>query len=93
VPAGSAIDEHLHCKQDRAEAIMRVPEPQLFLYILLQTKLIDDGDLKTAKEFSDFIFLRLNLVNRRTIDPLAAKAVYFMAVAYEKLDCLSAIRP
>lgn len=46
-----------------------------------------------AKEFSDFIFLRLNLVNRRTIDPLAAKAVYFMAVAYEKLDCLPAIRP
>ena len=48
VPTGSTIDEHLHCKQERAEALMRVPETQLFLYVLLQMKLIDDGDLKTV---------------------------------------------
>lgn len=72
---------------------MRLPETQLFLYIVLQIKLIDDGDFKNAKEFSDFIFLRLNLVNRRTIDPLQAKAIYFMAIAYEKLNLLPQIRP
>jgi len=47
-------------------------------------KLIDDGDLKNAKEFGDFIVARLKNVSRRTLDHLGAKATYFIAVAYEK---------
>lgn len=46
-----------------------------------------------AKEFSDFIFLRLKSVNRRTIDPLQAKAIYFMSIAYEKMNLLPQVRP
>lgn len=72
---------------------MNIPETQLFVYIIVQMKLIDDGDFKNAKEFSDFIFLRLHLINRRTIDPLQAKSIYFMAIAYEKTGKLSQIRP
>ena len=33
------------------------------------------------------------MVNRRTLDPLQAKAIYFMALAYEKTGQLSTIRP
>lgn len=63
-------------------------EPQLFLYDLLLMKLIDDGDYKNAKEFGDFIFARLKNVNLRTLDHLGAKAMYFIAIAYEKMGML-----
>ena len=61
--------------------------------MLVLIKLIDDGDLKSAKEFGDFILARIANVNRRTMDHLAAKAYYFVAVVHEKLQLLSALRP
>lgn len=33
------------------------------------------------------------MVNRRTLDPLQAKAVYFMSIAYEKVGKIETIRP
>ena len=67
-------------------------ETQLFLYDLLIMKLIDDGDYKNAKEFGDFVFARLKNVNLRTLDHLGAKAMYFIAVANEKMGLLPQIR-
>jgi len=63
------------------------------LYDLLLMKLIDDGDYKNAKEFGDFIMARLKNVNLRTLDHLGAKAMYFIAIAYEKQNLLPQIRP
>jgi hypothetical protein len=34
----------------RAEEITKHPETQLFLYVLLLMKLIDDGDLKNVRD-------------------------------------------
>ena len=65
--------------------MMNLPETQLFLYDLLIMKLIDDGDYKNAKDFGDFIHLRIKDVNQRTLDHLTAKAMYMISVAYEKL--------
>jgi len=67
-------------------------ETQLFLYDLLLMKLLDDGDYKNAKEFGDFVFARLKNVNLRTLDHLGAKAMYFIALANEKLGMLSQVR-
>jgi len=78
----------LHCSTERSEEIMSHPEGQLFLYDVLLMKLIDDGDYKNAKEFGDFIFARLKNVNLRTLDHLGAKAMYFIAVANEKMGLL-----
>jgi len=72
---------------------MKHPETQLFMYVLLIMKLIDDGDLNNAKEFGDFMMMRCRGVNKRTMDHLAAKAIYFIAVAYEKKKMLVQIRP
>ena len=56
-------------------------------------KLIDDGDLNNAKEFGDFVLQRIRGVNQRTMDSFAAKAIYFISVAYEKKGILTQIRP
>ena len=44
-----------------------------------------NGDIKNAKEFADFVFLRLKNVTLRTLDYLSAKAMYLISVAYERL--------
>lgn len=88
VPDGTSLEEFLHCTNQRQEEIMVHAETQLFLYDLLLMKLIDDGDYKNAKEFGDFIFARLKNVNLRTLDHLGAKAMYFIAIAYEKMGML-----
>ena len=88
VPDGVNLEDMLHCTTSRAEEIMQHAEPQLFLYDLLLMKLIDDGDYKNAKEFGDFVFARLKNVNLRTLDHLGAKAMYFIAVANEKMGLL-----
>lgn len=88
VPAPTKLEEFLHCTTIRSEEMMVHAETQLFLYDLLLMKLIDDGDYKNAKEFGDFIFARLKNVNLRTLDHLGAKAMYFIAVANEKMGLL-----
>ena len=40
--------EKLHCTYLRAEEIIKRPECQVFLYVLLQIKLIDDGDVQNV---------------------------------------------
>ena len=53
--AGENMEDKLHCTAERAAEISLVAECQIFLYVLLLMKLIDDGDLRNAKEFGDFI--------------------------------------
>jgi 26S proteasome regulatory subunit N3 len=92
VPADVNLEDYLHCTMSRAEDIMTHAETQLFMYDLLLMKLIDDGDYKNAKEFGDFVFARLKNVNLRTLDHLGAKAMYFIAVANEKMGELQSVR-
>ena len=91
--ASENVEDKLHCTSVRAAEISQVAECQMFLYVLLIMKLIDDGDLNNAKEFGDFVLVRIRGVTLRTIDSFAAKAIYFISVAYEKLGILTQIRP
>lgn len=49
------MEDKLHTTQARATEICQVAECQIFIYVLLLMKLIDDGDLRNAKEFGDFV--------------------------------------
>lgn len=91
--ADENVETKLHCTYARTEEITKLPEAQMFIYVLVLMKLIDDGDFKSAKEFGDFVVERMRGVNRRTLDHLAAKAYYFIAVAYEKSNLLAGLRP
>ena len=93
VPDGAELETFLHCTAERQQQLAGPPEIQLFLYDLLLMKLIDDGDYKNAKEFGDFVYARLKNVNLRTLDHLGAKAMYFIALANEKMGLLATVRP
>jgi 26S proteasome regulatory subunit N3 len=86
------VDDKLHTKQERALEMAKHAEVQAFLYVLLLMKLIDDGDLKNAKEFGDFVIQRLKGASKPTLFHFGAKATYFISVAYEKLGLLSQLR-
>lgn len=47
---GVSVEDHLHCSQARSETMMKIPETQLFIYVLVQMKLIDDGDFKNVSD-------------------------------------------
>lgn len=66
--ANETIEDKLHCTAVRSEEIRKVAECQGFLYVLLLMKLIDDGDLKNAKEFGDFVMKRIHGINKRSMD-------------------------
>lgn len=46
--AGETMEGKLHCSTKRAEEIMQHAECQLFAYVLLLMKLIDDGDIQNV---------------------------------------------
>ena len=54
---GENCEEKLHCTHVRVEEIMKYPECQLFVYVLLLMKLIDDGDFKNVSPFCTLNFL------------------------------------
>ncbi len=72
---------------------MTAPETQIFLYNLLLMKLLDFKDFKHAREFGDFVYLRIKDVNMRTMFHLAAKSMYLIGLAYENLKILHEARP
>jgi hypothetical protein len=79
------VQEMLHCTHVRAAEISDYAEVQLFLYVIMQMKLIDDGDFKNARDFSDFVYCRIGNCTSRLMDNIVAKAYYFMSIAYEKI--------
>ena len=54
------MEDKLHCTNDRVTEIMKHPETQLLIYVLLIMKLIDDGDLKNVSAK-----FPLKIMNRR----------------------------
>ena len=44
------VEDKLHCTAARAAEISQVAECQIFLYVILLMKLIDDGDLRNVSK-------------------------------------------
>lgn len=55
-------------------------------------KMVDEKDLKNAKEFADFVYKSLENVGLRTLDHLGAKAMYMIGIIYERNGLLDKIR-
>lgn len=46
--AGENVETKLHCTASRTQEITKLPECQMFIYVLVLMKLIDDGDFKNV---------------------------------------------
>ena len=70
-----------------------LPEGTVFLRLLLLLAVIDAGDLKVAAEFAQETFGIISSANRRTMDQLAAKVVFYLARVYELQGRLAELQP
>lgn len=61
------------------------PEQDTYLCILVQVFLFDSKQIELGAKFSANVVQRFRSLNRRTLDPLAAKVYYYYSLFYEHL--------
>ena len=61
------------------------PEQDTYLCVLVQVLLYDTKQIDLGAKFSTNTIQRLRSMNRRTLDPLAAKVYYYYSLFYEHL--------
>lgn len=66
----------------------QLPEVWSFLSVLVQVYLYDTAQYKKGAEFSERLVDKIKGFNRRTLDPLGAKAYFYYSLFYEHLDPL-----
>lgn len=68
-----------------------LPEVESYLHLLLVLFLMSEDRFRDAEKCMKTLLKQLESKNRRSLDPIAAKAYYFYAVVCEKLDILPSI--
>ncbi|KAL1884127.1 hypothetical protein VTK73DRAFT_6796 [Phialemonium thermophilum] len=63
-----------------------IPEVDVFLGILIQVYLFDSRQYRQGAELSQYLAERVRLLNRRTLDSLAAKVYFYFSLFCEQLD-------
>ncbi|KAK7208478.1 proteasome regulatory particle subunit [Myxozyma melibiosi] len=70
-----------------------LPEIDIYMLLLTQVYLLDQGDAEKLNAFSDEAIVTLRSYNRRTLDALAAKMWFYYAHAKELSNMFTEIRP
>mmetsp|Transcript_21129 Transcript_21129/g.34201 ORF Transcript_21129/g.34201 Transcript_21129/m.34201 type:complete len:530 (+) Transcript_21129:45-1634(+) len=68
-------------------------EVEVYLAVLVLTTVLRAGRPAEAAELATALVDRVKELNRRTLDPLSAKAYFYFAEAYARLGKLGAARP
>jgi 26S proteasome regulatory subunit N3 len=69
-----------------------LPEVEMFSYLLVIIFLIDQKQIEEAKSCSMSAVKRLQQLNRRTLDVLAARIYFYYSYSFELTDSLADIR-
>ncbi|KAI1503994.1 proteasome regulatory subunit C-terminal-domain-containing protein [Biscogniauxia marginata] len=62
-----------------------IPEIDIFLSILIQVYLFDTKQFQRGAKFSKYLSDRIHSLNRRTLDPLSARAYFYQSLFCEQL--------
>ncbi|EXJ90021.1 26S proteasome regulatory subunit N3 [Capronia epimyces CBS 606.96] len=77
-----------HGRKDAAQKTSQkeiLPEIDVYLSILVQVYLYDKKSVNAGAEFSSALVEHLRTLNRRTLDPLAARVYFYYALFFEEL--------
>ncbi|KAJ5726408.1 uncharacterized protein N7483_007765 [Penicillium malachiteum] len=74
--------------KNKAAAKEILPEVDVYLSILVQIYLFDQRQIKKGAEFSTNLIDRLRTLNRRTLDPLAARVYFYYSLFFEQMTPL-----
>jgi 26S proteasome regulatory subunit N3 len=72
---------------DKSKPVLKeiLPEMDTYLSILVQIYLYDKKSIQRGADFSNRLVERLRTLNRRTLDPLAARVYFYYSLFYEQL--------
>ncbi|CAF3048649.1 unnamed protein product [Rotaria socialis] len=76
----------------RARAVA-LPEVDLYIHLIVLLHLIDRNSLKSALDCAKRLVDKTSVLNRRTLDLLAAKCYFYYARIFELNNMLDTIRP
>ncbi|KAJ6032288.1 26S proteasome regulatory subunit rpn3 [Penicillium herquei] len=74
--------------KSKAAAKEILPEVDAYLSILVQIYLFDQRQIKKGADFSTNLIDRLRTLNRRTLDPLAARVYFYYSLFFEQMTPL-----
>ncbi|MCO5567477.1 hypothetical protein L7F22_021169 [Adiantum nelumboides] len=72
--------------------LVLLPELEVLCYLMILVYLIDQKQYKEAKACASFAIARLESLNRRSIDVIAARLYFYYSLTYEMTDSLVEIR-
>ena len=78
--------QHSSSKAQASKDVL--PEIDVYLSILVQIHLYDQKSTKLGAEFSTALVEHLRALNRRTLDPLAARVYFYYSLFHEELEPL-----
>jgi 26S proteasome regulatory subunit N3 len=87
-PAASATTN-----KEEILALSLQPEVEIFLRLITTISLIDNKLFEEAAECSSKMITSLQTYNRRTLNPLSARAFFYYSFAHEHCNRLAEIRP
>ncbi|KAG1143702.1 hypothetical protein G6F37_003298 [Rhizopus arrhizus] len=70
-----------------------LPEVDIYIHLNLLIYLLDENQIEKGIELSNKTIQRMTSMNRRTMDPLAARVYFYHARFYELSNRLAEIRP
>ncbi|KAG1050586.1 hypothetical protein G6F43_007150 [Rhizopus delemar] len=77
-------------EEERSSAL---PEVDIYIHLNVLIYLLDENQIEKGIELSNKTIQRMASMNRRTMDPLAARVYFYHARFYELSDRLAEIRP
>ncbi|KAK9475399.1 proteasome regulatory subunit C-terminal-domain-containing protein [Dipodascopsis tothii] len=89
----SEVIERVVSTTDADKAAAVLPEVDIYVLLLVQVFLLDQGAAKAFVGFTDAVVDILRAYNRRTLDSLAAKVWFYYEHAHELDGTFVAIRP
>uniref|UniRef100_H2ZG81 PCI domain-containing protein n=1 Tax=Ciona savignyi TaxID=51511 RepID=H2ZG81_CIOSA len=79
-------------KPSRQAKVPRIPETEIYVYLLVLIYLIDSKSNSLAMKLSNKLVTKLVNENRRSLDPLAAKCYFYYSRVYELMGKLEDVR-
>jgi len=70
-----------------------IPEGDAYIKLLTQLVLLDSNRLQEGAQFSTSVVQEIHSQNRRTLDQIGAKILFYYSRFHELLDDLASIRP
>ncbi|CAE7157761.1 unnamed protein product [Rhizoctonia solani] len=92
IPSGSSASMDVDSTPSAKPSVEPIPEVDIYIRLLLILHFLDNSDLPKANKLTHETIEKIQSLNRRSLDPLAAKIYFYLDRVHEATGDLSSIR-